>query len=219
LNIASLPEHQHLAQVTPLPEKLASGVSLVQSNINAVFISGGALIRFESEPVADTLKLFQTYRADRLLVMAPEAAMDRARQLWSSFKGSNSSQASVPKGKVTAGDLPALFILKVLLDRKIIEAGWWNDVELRISASEGAALQIDADGERRASVIEWIKRIASDKPSDLEFAWAQEVAIHRFATIRADLQALTWERDPQGAIQNPGTIALGHILDVARIYF
>jgi hypothetical protein len=145
--------------------------------------------------------------------------MDRARRLWSSFKGSSSSQAIVAKGKVSAGDLPALFILKVLLDRKIIEAGLWSNVELRISASEGSALQIDADSERRARVIEWIKRIASDKPSDQEFAWAQEVAIHRFGTIRADLQALTWERDPQGAIQDLGTIAAGQILDVARIYF
>jgi hypothetical protein len=191
----------------------------VEGNIHAVFVAGGALIRFEGEPGGDTLKLFQTYRADRLLVMAPQAAMDRARQLWSSFKGSSSSQASVAKGKVSAGDLPALFILKVMLDRKIIEAGWRSNVELRISASEGSALQIDADSERRARVIEWIKRIASDKPSDQEFAWAQEVAIHRFETIRADLQALTWERDPQGVIQDLGTIAAGQVLDVARIYF
>jgi hypothetical protein len=145
--------------------------------------------------------------------------MDRVRQLWSSFKGSDSGEAGVPKGGVSSGDLPALVILKVMLDRKVIEAGWWHDVELRISASEGSGLQIRADVEKRSVILGWIKQIASEKPPDTELTWASEVAIHRLDTVRADLQALTWERDPQGAIQDLETVGAGHVSDVARIYF
>jgi hypothetical protein len=50
-------------------------------------------------------------------------------------------------------------------------------------------------------------------------AWAREVAIHRLGTIQADLQALTWERDPQGVMQDLKTVSTGHVQDVARIYF
>ena len=165
------------------------------------------------------LKRFQKYRADRILVLARPDSIDRARELWSSFKGNDSGEPGVPKGSVSTGDLPALVILKVMLDRKLIEAGWWRDVELRISASEGSDLQIRADAEKRLVILRWIKQIGGEKPPDTEFAWAREVAIHRFETLRGDLQALTWERDPQGTIQDLETIGAGHVSDVARIYF
>ena len=47
----------------------------------------------------------------------------------------------------------------------------------------------------------------------------REVAIHRFDTVRPDLQALTWERDPQGTIQDIETIVPKFVQDVAQIYF
>ena len=145
--------------------------------------------------------------------------MDRARQLWSSFKGGNGAEIRVPKGKVSSGDLPALFILETLLDMKVFAAGWWPEVQLRIDATEGSTLQINADDEKRAQILEWIKAIAIAAPAETYFNWAREVAIHRFDAVRADLQALTWERDPQGAIQDLETISAKHVQDVARIYF
>jgi hypothetical protein len=92
-------------------------------------------------------------------------------------------------------------------------------VELRIDAGEGSALQIHADADQRRQIIEWAKNIAGQAPPDKDFAWMREVAIHRFDTVRADLQALTWERDPQGTIQEIETILPKFVQDVAQIYF
>ena len=211
--------HTDPPQPSNLPERLASGVSLVASNINGVFVSGESLTRLESEPDAETLKTFQTYRPDRILVLTLPHSMDRMRQLWSSFKGNNNANTGVPKGNVSPGDLPALFLLKTLVDRKLIGAGWWRDAELSISASEGSTLAIRADAEERRRIIEWIKSFASERPSDAELAWAREVAVHRFGTVQADLQALIWERDSQGTIQDLQTVGAGHVQDIARIYF
>jgi hypothetical protein len=217
--LPGFPPHSDVSPLVALPEKLASGVSIVASNINAVFVSGGTLTKYEREPDAETLKNLQMYRADRILVLTPPQSMDRARQFWSSFKGNSSGSTGVAKGNVSSGDLPALVLLKVLLDRKLIEAGSWTDAELRIDATAGSTLTISADTERRAGIIEWIKRWAAEKPTDSDLAWAREVAIHRFGTMQADLQALTWERDPQGTIQDLQTVSSGHVQDVARIYF
>lgn len=220
VRLASFPAHKDPALKTVPPERLASGVSIVESNVNAVFVAGGPLTKFNSSPDAEAVTAFQTYRADRILVLGTPDSLDRARQLWSSFKGASAGEAGVAKGDVTSTDLPALLILTVLLDRKLIEAGWWRDVQLNIDASVGSTLQIrSGDDTRRARVIEWIKRIAAEKPSDSDFAWAREVAIHRFDTVRPDLQALIWERDPQGTIIDLETITAAHVQDVARIYF
>jgi hypothetical protein len=145
--------------------------------------------------------------------------MDRARQVWSDFKGNASGETGVPKGKVSSGDLPALFILKTILDLKIIEAGWWRDTSVRIDAGEGSGLQIRASDDKTAQILEWVKGIAGTPLPDAYFAWAREIAIHHFDIVRADLQALTWERDPQATIQDLATVSAGHVQDVARIYF
>ena len=219
LDIRPFPMHSHSGQTTALPEQLLSGVWLVASNINGVFVSGESLTRYEREPDAEAAKSFQNYRADRILVLAPPGSMDRARQLWNSFKGNGGGNTGVPQGTVSTGDFPALVILKALLDRKLIESGWWRDVELKINASAGSTLVIAADAEKRARVVEWIKRWGSERPSETDMAWAREVAIHRFGAIQADLQALIWERDSQGIIQDLQTVSAGHVQDVARIYF
>ena len=52
-----------------------------------------------------------------------------------------------------------------------------------------------------------------------DFAWMREVAVHRFNAVRSDIQALTWERDPKGTIQDIGTILPKFVQDVAQIYF
>jgi hypothetical protein len=201
------------------PERLPSGVSLAVSNANAVFISGGPLTRFNRDLTPDDLKAFQQYRADRILVLSTASSMDRARQLWSAFKGNANGETAVPKGTVSSGDLPALFILKTILDLKLLESGWWHDAGLRVDAGEGSGLQIHIPDEERPHVMDWIKDIAQTPLPDTYFAWAREVAIHHFDSALADLQALTWERDPQGTIQAFETVSAKHVQDVARIYF
>ena len=214
------PPHKDPPQNVAVAEKLASGVSLAASTVNAVFVSGAALTKYDREPDADIMKSFEKYRADRILVLAPASALDRARELWSSFKGSSDSrEAGVPKGPVSSGDLPAVYVLKTMLELKAIEAGWWPEVELRIDASEGSALQIRADAGRRQQIIEWARNIGKQGPSDKDFAWMREVTVHRFDIVRPDLQALTWERDPQGTIQDIETILPKFVQDVAQVYF
>jgi hypothetical protein len=118
------------------------------------------------------------------------------------------------RGAVTVGDLPALFVLKTMLDRKLIETGLWSRLKLQISAGSGATMEVS-----HPAVIDWIKNIAATRPPDAELTWAREAALHHIDDILPDLQALTWERDPQAMVQSIDTISAGHVQDVARIYF
>jgi hypothetical protein len=102
---------------------------------------------------------------------------------------------------------------------KIIESGWWSDVSLHIDAGEGSSLLIRASDEKRAQILGWIKAIATTPLADAYFVWVREVAIHRFDSVRPDLQALIWERDSQSLVQDPETVSLQHVQDVARLYF
>jgi hypothetical protein len=217
--IVAFPVHTDSPTPTAVAERLSSGVSLVSSAANAVFVSGEALTRFDHEPTADDLNSFSKYRAERILVFAPTSSLGRVRELWSNFKGSTSGPTGAPKGKVSTGDLGALFLLKTILDLKLIDSGWWRDVELRIDATEGAELQIVAGEEKRAQILGWIKSIATTPLSDKYFAWVREVAIHHFKTEMPELQALTWERDPQGSLADLSSISSGLLQDVAGLYF
>jgi hypothetical protein len=217
--IVTFPAHNNPSTMTSLPETLSSGVSLASSNVNAVFVSGDSLTRLDHVPASDDLKSFAKYPAMRILVLTPADSMDRMRQLWSTFKGNASGEAGVPKGKVSTGDLPALFVLKTIVDMKVIEAGWFRDVQLRIDAGEGSTLVVEGDPAKSDVVVEWIKSIATTPPTEKYFNFAREVAVHRFDLVRADLQALTWERDRQGAIPDFTTITPQQVQDVARIYF
>ena len=216
---APFPSHKDSPQDVPVPERLGSGVSLVTSNINGVFVSGGALTKYDHEPDSDTVKAFEKYGADRILVLTPQSSLAHQRELWSAFKGSDSREVGVPKGPVSSGDLPAVYVLKTMLDVRIIQAGWWHDVDLRIDANEGSILQIRGDEEKRRRILEWIKDIATHALPDKDFAWMREVAIHRFDKFRPDIQALTWERDPRGTIQDIQTIVPKFVQDVAQVYF
>jgi hypothetical protein len=213
------PPHKDPPQNVDVPQRLSSGVSLVASNVNAVFVSGISWTKYDHEPDADTVKSFEKYPAERILVLAPARSIDHARELWSSFKGVPTREAAVPKGPVSSGDLPAIYVLKTILDLKVIQAGWWRDVELRIDAGQGSSLQIHAADAKRERILQWIKDIAAHASSDKEYAWMREVAVHRFDDVRADLQALTWERDPQGTIQDIETVVPKFVQDVAQIYF
>ncbi len=215
----TFPPHTDSVPASKPPEQLPSGVYITESTINAVFISGGALARFDHEFTSDDMKPFQKYRPDRILVLTPQVSLSRAREIWSSFSGNTAGESGVAKGEVSGGDLPALFILKTALDLRLIQAGWWRDVELRIEAGAGTSLQIRADDEHRAQILGWIKEIAMRPLSENDFARVREVAIHHFGFSLPDLQALTWERDPRGALQGLSTIGFQHVQDVARIYF
>ena len=183
----AFPQHSDSSPNLGSAEKLASGVSLVASNINGVFVSGSSLTKYDKELDTEILRTFQTYRPDRILVLAPPQSLDSARRLWSNFRGNSSGNTAVARGNVSSGDLPALVILKTLVDRKVIQAGWWNDVEVKISASEGSMLAISGDAGKRARIVEWIKQLGMQKPTDEEVAWAREVAIHRFGRIRSEI--------------------------------
>jgi hypothetical protein len=80
-------------------------------------------------------------------------------------------------------------------------------------------LQIRADEPKRQQILQWIKDIAAHAPAEKDFTWMREVAIHRFDAVRPDIQALTWERDPQGTIQEIQTIVPRFVQDVAQVYF
>src|SRR5262249_33658890 len=160
-----------------------------------VFILGSTLTRFEREMTAGDVKSFQQYPADHILVLTPMASLDRARQLWNAFKGNANAQGGVPKGKVSSGDLSAVFRLKTFVDPKLTQSGWWPEASVGVEASEGSTLVIHASDDQRIQILDWIKGIADKPLSDAYFKWIREVAIHRYQSVRADLQALVWERD------------------------
>jgi hypothetical protein len=217
--VRPFPPHTDSALSSTPPERLPSGVSLAASAIHAVFVSGGAFTRFDREMTGEDLKAFEQYRTDRILVLAPAASLDRTRQLWASFKGNNAGETAVPRGRILPGDLSTLFVLKTLVDLKLIDAGWWGKAEVRIDANDGADLAIRGDEEVRARIIEWISAIGKGAVPEDYSSWAREIAVHRFDSVRADIQALIWERDAQGTIQDPSTVLLTNVQALARIYF
>jgi hypothetical protein len=79
---------------------------------------------FEQEPAANLIQTsFGAFRSNRILVLAPADAMDRVKQNWANFKGNSGDREPVLiRGTVTSVDIPALVVLKMLLDRRLIEA-------------------------------------------------------------------------------------------------
>lgn len=214
------PPHTHAAYTWGPAERLASGVSMMPSNGFGVFVAGAGLTRFEAEPDLSTMKRFEIYRPGRVLVLVRPEALERARQAWSGFRGNIADTALIiPNVTVSSGDLPALLLLKGMLDRKLIEAGWWTDVSLRIDAGHGSTLQIIALPEKKSRVIEWMKQVGGENISDADFALVREVALHHFAEKQMDLQSLTWHQDPSGIVQDIETVSAAHVRDVARIYY
>ncbi len=214
------PPHSHSAYIWGPAERLASGVSIMPSNGFGVFVAGAGLTRFETEPAAAAFQPFETYRPDRILVLVRPEALERARQTWSGFRGNTADTALIlPNVTVSSGDLPAVFLLQGMLERKVIEAGWWTDVSLRIDAGQGSTLQIIASPEKKSRVIEWMRRIANEDLSDTDLGLVREIALHHFAGKQMDLQSLTWQQDPSGVVPDIETVSGAHVRDAARIYF
>src|SRR5262249_43343006 len=112
-----------------------------------------------------------------------------------------------------------LVILKAVLDRKLIESGWWHDAELRIDAAQGATLHIEAPTEIRNQIMQWIKAVPASPIPEADFKWAREVAIHHLNDVLPDIQMLLWQRVPDYIFADLSTIAATQVQDVAKLYF
>ncbi len=217
-------------------EKTESGITLALARVYKVFVAGrfdlnlpgglpergsnGVLWSFERSPDASVFEALEGVRPDRILIFVLPSDIDseRARfESWSS--GPRDSTPSMPAGSVATGDLPSLLVLKMWLDGKLIEAGWWGQVDLRIKGTEGSRLVIDAALDREQQVREWIRHLAEEGIEESEFLWARSAAAGYFDRIRQDLQIFLWQRDARGLIQPPATVSLSRLRDVARIYF
>ncbi len=217
-------------------EGLESGITLAAAEQYGVFIAGefhedlpggsasfgsnGGAWSFDGSPTADVFEMLRGVRPDRILVFVPETAMGfERRRLTDWTSGPTDSTPSMSAGSVATSDIPSLLTLKMWLDGKLIEAGWWEQVKLRIDGLEGSRLLIETDVKREAQVREWIREVAEEGISEAEFAGARTAAIGYFDRIRSDLQILLWQRDPRGSIRSPANVTLSRLRTVARIYF
>jgi hypothetical protein len=229
-------DHAHQPVIYAVPQQINSGVWLVTSSVAGVFLSGpessglpdgirregrnGTMWLLDGEPDTRFVRAFERYRPDRILVMAPGESLERTRTLWSAFKG-NSRDATLvtPLGKIANADLSAILILKAMIDRKLIEAGWWKDAELRIDAANGNDLEIAGASEIRAQIVDWIRAIAATPPAEADFVWAREAAFHRLNDMLPHIQALLWQRVPEYSLLSLDSITAGHLQDAAKAYF
>ncbi len=214
------PPHADTSQLSALPERLESGIWLIAGSVHAIYVAGDDLNILPGEPDQAVVSSYRRFRSERILVMSPVNALSRVRELWKNFVGNlRDEDRRPPAGSVSSGDLVALLLLKTLLDRKVIEAGWWSDVQLKIDAAIGSELRIVGDDRKRAIVLGWAKGYAAAPPTDVEMTWGREVCLHRFDQALPHLQGLTWHRDVLGALQPLETVTSAHVQDVARIYF
>jgi hypothetical protein len=223
VKVIPFPPHKDTTIAEKSPVRLDSGVSIVASTTYAVFVgpdSPNSLTFYAQEPSSDLLQTsYGAYRSGRILVMAPPEALDRLRQQWARFKGNpNDETAMAVAGKIPGPHLPSLLVLKMLLDRRLIEAGMWNDVQLDIRVSEGSTLTIHGSEADRGRVLSWIEEIASRPIPDEDVEWAREAAIHHLEDFLPDLQSLVWEWTPGGIIFDFHFIPTALIRDAARIY-
>ena len=223
VKVVPFPPHADAVFTEKKPVQLDSGVSIVASTSYAVFVGPGSpnsLVFYAQEPGSDLLQTsYGTYRPDRILVMAPAESLERLKQQWSRFKGNSRDETAMTvDGKIPGPHLPALLLLKMLLDRRLIESGMWNDVQLDIRASEGSTLTIHGSDADRARVSSWIQDIATRAIPAEDLEWAREAAIHHLADFLPDLQSLVWEWTPDGTIFDFHLIPAALIKDAARMY-
>ncbi len=236
VTVAPFPNHNHPAPDFTTPERLNSGVWVAASTEPMIFLAGSEKVGLPEGNRRDgpngsvwtqigpadenVVRAFQKYRAERILVLYPAALRDKTRSVWNAFKSTRANSfVPDPVGKVANIDLPALIILKAMLDRKLIESGWWHDASLRIDAAQGAALQIDASPEIRNQVLEWIKAVGDGPMNETDFNWAREVAIHHLNDVLPDVQMLLWQRVPGYVLTDLSTIQPTQVQDVAKLYF
>src|SRR5690606_4560290 len=110
-------------------------------------------------------------------------------------------------GEVATIDAPALLILKLWLDARLIEAGWWGLAETRIQGVEGSRLVIDAEPEVERVIRSWIGDLVDEGVETSEFERLRAAAVSYFEAIRTELQIILWQRAPGGAISSPDGFA------------
>jgi hypothetical protein len=123
----------------------------------------------------------------------------------------------VIEGKIPGPHLPSLYVLKMLLDRRLIEEGMWSDVRLEIRAVKGSTLSIEGSEADRRRVLSWIEEIAMHPIPQEDADWAREAAIHHASDFLPDLQSLVWEWSPEGTIFDFHLIPTALIQDAARM--
>jgi len=220
VKIVPFPPHED-TKTAELPRVvLDSGVSIVASSVYAVFVAPDMFQVFEREPAANLIQTsFGAFRSNRILVMAPPNAMDRVKQSWAGFKGNAGDSTPVLiRGNITSADIPAMVVLKLLLDRRLIEAGLWNDVQVEVRASQGSTLTVKGNDTDRSLVQNWIREIADRLPPEEDIQWAREAAIHHLHELRPQLQSLMWEWNPDGVLSDIRTVPDTQIQEVARLY-
>jgi hypothetical protein len=223
VKVIPFPPHTDAAFVEKKPERLDSGVSVVESSSYAVFVGPGSansLTFYPQEPISSLLQTsYGAYRPGRILVMAPPESLQRLKQQWAQFQGNPNDETPLTvAGNIPGPHLPALFVLKTLLDRRLIEAGMWNDAQLEIRASQGSTLTINASEADRTRVLAWIADISSRSIPDEELEWAREATVHHIQDFLPDLQSLTWEWIPDATIFDFHLIPAALIKDAARMY-
>ncbi len=235
----SVPGFDQLAFPDPSPvrvERLDSGVTLAEDSGYGIFIAGrfdgvlpdgeasvgtnGSFWLFPDPPGDAVFEQLQEVRPDRLLVFAPAPDLPGLGQRLNGWTGGRlDSTPSLAAGQVARGDIPSLMVLKTWLEAKVVEAGWWGQVNLGIEGIEGSRLIIEADAEQDAQVRAWIRDVAENGLEEEEFLRVRSATLGYFDRIRRELQILLWQRDPRGTIQLPTTVSQARLRDVARIYF
>ena len=234
-----VPDFDTVAFPDPLAfqvETLTSELTLAEDVAYGIFIAGrfegvlpggdaqfgnnGSFWSFTVAPTDAVFDQLRDVRADRILVFAPAGDLPSLRRRFNGWtSGDRDSTPSLSAGRVATGDLPGLLVLKTWLDAKVVEAGWWGQVELRIEGIEGSRLIIDADAEQDAAIQAWIQEVEEMGLEDGEFLRVRSAALGYFNRIRRELQILLWQRNPQGTIRLPTTVNQERLRAVARIYF
>jgi hypothetical protein len=218
-------------------ERLDSGITLAESDGYHVFISGefggslpggevlksgenGTLWVLPSPPDAAVFEELEAVRPDRILLFYPSQDLPDARSRFQSWIGGRSDVSpSLSVGDVATADIPGLIVLRSWLETKLIEAGWWSLVGLRIDGLEGSRLVIDADPQREAYVRDWIAQVTGAGITESDFVRVRDAAAGYYQRIRRDLQIILWQRAPEGTILPPASFPPARLQHIAEAHF
>lgn len=217
--------------------RLESGITLAPSNRSMVLVAGafsdelpggvretsnenGALWSFPGGMPPDIETLLSGVRAQRLLFFVPAPQIAIARSRFSTWTGGSADTVPVPLiGEFATVDIPSVLVLKMWLEARLIEAGWWADARVAIEGLEGSRLVVEADPEREAVIREWIREASAGEIPASEFAQAHRAAMEHFSRLRTDLQIILWQRAPDGTIPPPTDVTPQLVQGVAQRYF
>lgn len=225
-----------LPPVAPAPtpagiEKLSSGVSLIVGETHGLFLAGplsiglprgrsssgpnGTFWTFDESPGADIVTALRDFPAADIVVFTTSSSAEPARTLWARFQSRATRQPHQPADAATS-DVPALFLLQILLERRAIEAGWSDDVKFRLYAVDGSRLQIVTDPARKAKVVEWARAIGAEGARREELEWIRTSAAWRMRRLGSDLRILLWQRGVDDGPQDLSGVSLERIQQAAR---